>query len=510
MLLSLRRLLRVMERSLCACAALATSSCADDAPSDGGIPDARVSDSATGPDAGSSDAGSSDAGSSDAGSSDAGSSDAGSSDAGSSDAGSSDATVNGSCGLLSPFDEGIVYERTIHVAIGGSDSASGASDAPLATLDEALARVTPSTRVVVHDGTYQPPTKNIDVAGEPGRPIAFVADGDVTIDSTGRQSAFRVSRTRYIVLDGFNVIGRSTAPINIDDGGVLDMPTEYVVVRNFTISGAIRYCIKLAGVDHFWILNNDVSDCGQDDGIDVVGGHDGVIAWNDIHDMPGPDSISGIQIKMGSADVVVVGNTITNVYDRSLNMGGGGIQTLYRPPGTPYEAIRITAIGNVIEPPVGRGIGMAFAGCVDCVFANNTIIRPSTWVGRVLPGGRSAPSNGRFVNNLIVLNVDDLAGGTAVNVGPVDASTFEFDNNIWQALDRPAGWAGPVFAGGLSPGTGSIIQQDPRLTDLAGGDYRPTAQSPALGAGQDIGIDLPDHDGRCFSTPPTIGAFAGP
>ena len=425
------------------------------------------------------------------------------------DASGRDAAVDGDggtgedCRLPAASDVGAVYERTLYVAPDGDDAADGSEGAPLASIGEAVGRATAGTRILVRAGTYGGQLRATDLHGAPGRPIGIVGEGEVTLDASGSPSAIHLSRPRHVVVEGMTVTGGGAAQINIDDGGDATMPGEHVVLRNLAVRGSRRYCIKLAGVSHFWVLDNVVEDCGQE-GIDVVGGHDGVIAWNVVRDMP--DALSGIQVKMGSADVLIVGNRIQGVYDRSINLGGSGRDDLYRPLDAEYEATRLQAIANVIEPAAGRGIAVSFSGCVDCVFANNTVYRPATWVGRILVGGRSTSRDGLFANNLVVLAVDDL--DSFINVGAgAEASTFTFANNLWLAIDRDASWPGPELAEPIPPEVEAVVQRDPELLDPESGDFQIPPTSPAAGAGRPLEGDWPDHDGRCFASPPSIGAF---
>ena len=63
----------------------------------------------------------------------------------------------------------------------------------------------------------------------------------------------------------------------------------------------------------------------------------------------------------------------------------------------------------------------------------------------------------------------------------------------------------------MSAETNSVIQQDPLLADLDGGNYRILDGSPAQGAGRDVpGDEVADFDRANFREPPSIGAFEVP
>jgi hypothetical protein len=149
-----------------------------------------------------------------------------------------------------------------------------------------------------------------------------------------------------------------------------------------------------------------------------------------------------------------------------------------------------------------------------CIAAHNTVIEPQTWVARILQestDARIVPSrDGLFVNNLIVLSSAQLRA-ELVNVGARTApSSFVFGNNLRYATDQDATWS-PTLGGGVPAESDSIVQSDPRLADLAGGDYRVLAGSPAIAAARALDAPLPpDHDGRCDATPAAIDAFGAP
>jgi hypothetical protein len=411
-----------------------------------------------------------------------------------------------------PFDAGIAYERTLHVSPSGSSSGDGSLDAPFDSIRSAARRATPGTRILVQPGTYLGSTSLSGLQGEPGRPIAIVASGDVVLDAAGASIALAGSDLRYVVIEGFTLRGSSAHAINIDDGGTYDTPAEFVVLRGLTIAGAgsggNHDCIKLSGVDRFFVLDSDVSGCNQGEIIDMVGCHEGLIAGNYFHD----PIASGVQTKGGSADILIHGNVFADIPGRAVNAGGSTGLPYFRPIDAAYEAARIRVLSNVfLRNGATSGATIAYVGCDGCVFAHNTVIEPRTWVARILQettAARFAPSrNGLFVNNVVVLNQGDLR--TFVNVGTGTApETFVFGSNLWHALDRPADWAGPTYSGGVPAETGSIFQRDPVFADRAGGDYHIPLGSPARGVGRVPAFPAaPDFDGRCWYDPPAAGAF---
>ncbi len=420
------------------------------------------------------------------------------------------------CATPPAFDIGVTYDVTLHVATtGDDDSGDGSTGSPFATIDRAARDATPGTRILVGAGTYSGNVGLGDLNGSEGRPIAIVADGDVTLDAGGSGVGLAISELAWVVVEGFTIRGAGVHGMNIDDGGSYDTPAHHLVLRDLTIpgagSGGNNDCIKMSGVDDFWVLGSDVSGCDSGEIIDMVGCHRGVISGNYFHDTVG----TGVQAKGGSADTLIHGNRFARIPGRGVNAGGSTGLEYFRPLDAPHEAARIRIVANTFDT-VGEmgGAPVAYTGCDGCEFVNNTVVDPGTWVVRILQESidpRFVPSrNGLFANNIIVLRTGVIR--TFFNVGGGTApETFTFANNLWQALDEGPGWTGPTYSDGIPPETGSLVQVDPQMVDRDGGNYRLMAGTPAEGAGRDPGFALPaDFDGECYANPPTLGAFETP
>jgi hypothetical protein len=428
------------------------------------------------------------------------------------DAGPGDGGSAPGCALPPPIDQGVTWQRTLHVTTSGDDGTGDGSEAsPFSSIERALGEAQPGTRVLVHAGSYGPFSAD-GLTGEPGRPIAIVADGEVVLQAGGAQAIIGMSDPAYVVIEGFTLMGATVHGMNIDDGGSHDTPAHHLVLRNLTIpgagSGGNNDCIKLSGVDDFWVLGSDVAGCNQGEIIDMVGCHRGVIAGNYFHDT----IMNGVQTKGGSADTLIHGNRFEGIPGRAVNAGGSTGLEFLRPLDAPHEAARIAVFANVfVRNGAMGGAAVAYVGCDGCVAAHNTVIEPRTWVARILQestDARFVPSrNGLFVNNLIVLQSSDLRG-ELVNVGPDTApETFVFGSNLWFASDQGAGWA-PNLGASVPAESDSIVQQDPQLTDLARGDFHLGSGSPARGAARTLDDPpLSDFDGNCYAEPAALGAF---
>lgn len=414
----------------------------------------------------------------------------------------------------------MTWQRTLHVAMDGSDdTGTGEAASPFASIDRALDEADAGTRVLVHAGSYGPISAS-GLTGTALRPIGIVADGDVTLEARGDDAIIGMSDPQYVVIDGFTLSGATVHGMNIDDGGSYASPAHHVVLRRISIasagSGGNNDCIKLSGVDDFWVLQSDVAGCNRGEAIDMVGCHRGVIAGNHFHDVVQ----NGVQAKGGSADVLVHGNRFVNIPGRAVNAGGSTGLEFFRPIDAPFEAARLSVIANVfVNNGEMTGAAVAYVGCDGCIAAHNTIIEPQAYVVRILQestDARFVPSrNGLFVNNLIVLTPSALRS-QLVNVGVGTApETFVFGNNLWYAPDEDSGWTPNL--GDVPDETGSLTQDDPEMIDLSGGDYHIASTSPARGQARAIAAQLPssvgtfgDFDGRCYANPPAIGAFEAP
>ncbi len=316
-----------------------------------------------------------------------------------------------------------------------------------------------------------------------------------------------LSEVSYLVLENLELVGGTANGLNIDDGATADTPSHHVVLRDLDVhdagSGGNNDCIKLSGLDDYFILGSRIAHCDGGDMIDHVGCHRGLIHGNTFDGTPGS---GGIQMKGGSADIVVHGNHFLDVDGRAINAGGSTGLEFFRPIDAPYEAARLTIVANVFERSGSDSI-VAFVGCDACVFANNTISEPRGWLARVLQestDARFVPSrDGLFVNNLIVFRVADVRANEYNVGGGTAPETFTFGSNLWWALDD-ASFPGPNADGAGITEAGSIVGADPGVqsSDL----YRPCLTTPVDGAGRARPGPSADFGGACFESPPAIGA----
>ncbi|MEO1270027.1 MAG: hypothetical protein AAFX99_18220 [Myxococcota bacterium] len=429
-----------------------------------------------------------------------------------------DADPASDCGQIETFETGLVPVRELHVALDGDDaSGDGSAEAPWGTLAFAAERAQPGDAVRIHPGTWPGGTFLTDLRGQEGAPIwvgGLPGAERPVIDADGGSEGLHLVRPRYVVLHDLVVRGARNNGVNTDDGGEVGNPdaARFIVFRGLQIedvgTGGNNDCLKLSGLDDYWVLDSRFERCGGGgSGVDHVGCHRGLLARNTFVDL----GSSGIQNKGGSVDIEIRWNHFRNAGARPVNMGGSTGEDFFRPPLSAnepnVEAARIHVVANLFE---GGETAAAFVGCVACVFAHNTVVLPERWVWRILQETVSNDTytfqesqRGQVVNNLIVFDPDQLS--RAVNVSSnTQPETFTFAHNLWFAQGAPERSAPqlPVEE------TGAVIGQDPGL----GAGFAIEADSPAARAGSADGLRwvTGDMQGACYADPPSIGAFAAP
>src|SRR5262245_51728058 len=103
------------------------------------------------------------------------------------------------------------------VSPGGNDTAAGTSLATAwATLVHAASAVGPGDTVHVADGDYQ--GFDLRTAGTAANPISFIAQESaarITADNPRTPDGINVENAAWVVLDGFDVEGRTRAGIRV-------------------------------------------------------------------------------------------------------------------------------------------------------------------------------------------------------------------------------------------------------------------------------------------------------
>ncbi len=440
---------------------------------------------------------------------------------GQSGAGSGGAAGSGAeCAPITTFESGVEPSAVLHVAKTGSASGVGTEADPFDDIETAVAAAEPGTAIRVHAGEYAGGIFLSDVLGTEQAPIWIGgAPGEArpVLGGAASAEALHVSGARYLVLHDLEITGTTANGVNLDDrGDYADAEAlRHVVVRGLRFhaigTGGNNDCLKISGANDFFVLGSEFVDCSAGgSNIDHVGCHDGLIAGNSFE-----GGGTGVQTKGGSRSIEIRGNVFRQNGGRAVNMGGSTGFEFFRPPldaaGESYEARDIRVIANVFDRAAEVA---AMPGCVDCLFAHNTVYRPTTRILRILQetttsGGFTflPASGGRVVNNVFSYTRAEItSGGRAINVGAgTSPATFSYTNNLWYASDDVAGSDDVDYQGATVSGT--LAAADPGFAAPATGDFTLAESSPASSGGVALAEAPQDHAGRCYGSPPTVGAF---
>lgn len=338
--------------------------------------------------------------------------------------------------------------------------------------------------------------------GEPGRPIVITGGEYGQVRILGGTEGIHLSRVSHIRIDYLMLEGQTGNGINIDDGGVFDVPSHNVSLnfcqfRDMDATGN-NDLLKLSGLDTFMIWGSTFErGAAGGSGIDMVGCHMGLIEQNLFQDL----GSNAIQAKGGTRGVRILRNKFVDCGERSINLGGSTGLAFFRPQDAPYEAADILVRSNLF---IGSRAPIAYVGSVRVLVENNTIWRPGRWAVRILQETVDtarflAAGESVFANNIVVVD-QNLA--RLVNVGPnTRPETFVFTNNLFFSLDDPApAWdqlPGLVFD--------NLWDMNPQLTDTT--YFRLSHTSPAIGSGREHSEEAFDFFGDEFHVPPAIGAL---
>ncbi|MDX6649418.1 MAG: hypothetical protein QOJ97_1369 [Solirubrobacteraceae bacterium] len=385
----------------------------------------------------------------------------------------------------------------LYVSPNGSDSAPGTREAPLQTIDRALAQTTGGETVYLLPGTHasfrdlQPRLSFVTVRPAPGATEPPVVAGGYESGGT------------YVRFQGLRFTGRLHISVHPKFGAERPSHDIEVLDSRFTHDTWGYPCLTVrAGAHHVLIARNTFDRCakaitGPGDGITDpalrVNSHHITISDNTIE-----HAIDGLQFAHWD-DVRIEGNRLYDFGDPAGVEHSDGIQVM----GNTH---RVRIAGNTIH----HGGQLVFLqGAVvgpndDVELSNNLIYDSSNYAVKI-----GSTSNLRIVNNTVW---GTRYGGVILREGTSDATVV---NNVLDLLGAPDGWTtyrdynwlGQTWDPAKAHET---VGQDPRFVDPAAGDYRLLPDSGALYAGApDLGPAV-DILGAARIGRPTLGAYQAP
>lgn len=405
----------------------------------------------------------------------------------------------GRCEPGASWEQGKQPTRTVYVTAGASNGGNGSQSKPYPTIADAIADITPGTRVLLAPGTYSGATIT-SKQGTLDAPIWFEgpSTGGAKIMGGGGPGIHLVS-AQYWVIRNLEIGGLSMQPgINVDDGSTAGS-AHHVVIDRVTIGSAQNPCVQMTGVTDVTIRDSTLGAC--DRGVMMVGVQRATIARANI----GAIVTAGVALAGGSADIEVRQSVIEHVENGvGIWIGGDSTAGQFRPPLTAAtgntEATNVRVFDNAIRDVQD---GVKCSNCTASLVAHNLIRRVSAFVLKLdqpytsLGSFAFAPAGGvRFVDNAIEIGssaeaFNDGGGGTA-------PASCTFSHNLWLQAGATA-WK-PTLP---SVETLGIYGKPSGYTDA--GALCASAASPAAGAGEPVpGVDG-TLQGACRPSPPSIG-----
>jgi MYXO-CTERM domain-containing protein len=393
----------------------------------------------------------------------------------------------------------------------GSDSASGQSGAPWATIQHALSKVKAGDTVTVEDGSYAGLACDT-VSGTASAPIVFKSrnkwGAKITSATSGStQDWVQFSSCSYITFDGFEVSGASRSGIailgNQDDGS----DARGVVIQNCYShnNGGTTVSGRHDGIFSGFALDLTI----QDNKIDTTGEH-------------------GIYVSNAADNPKILRNVISNTganciqINADLSTGGDGLISNWRIEGNVVStcqgaaavnldgAIHGIAVNNVIYNAAKGGFtlfqGDGAEASHDNVIVNNTVYNPN--------GSRSAIQIADGADNNVVFNNIFIAKSAAFEIQTVNGLMHDY--NIISGFD---GGSASAHESMISVSSAAALFADASSGNLQlasgsaaidkGIDSYGSASAPAtdvLGAARPAGAadDLGGYE--YGSTPPATGA----
>ncbi len=354
-----------------------------------------------------------------------------------------------------------------------------------AELRAALGKLQPGATVLVAPGTYR---GGLYIRGASGtkeqRITVRGADPEKPPVFSGGSQALHLVDCNHLTLAHLEAKGFGTNGINVDDGGSKETPSRGIVIESVKVFDTgpkgNHDALKMSGVDEFAVRGCTFAGWGGS-GIDMVGCHDGRVENCRFEGKAGFSQSNAVQMKGGTARILVHMNFFRNVGQRAINLGGSTGLQFFRPEVGDFEAKDITVAGNRFA---GGVCALAWVTADGGRVHHNTIHLPEKWVLRVLQetkDPRFKPSHGGvFERNLVVF---DRRVSTFVNVGPgTKPESFVFRDNAWFEVGGkrrprlPAAETGGVHGVDprlQNPGTAEMKVTEPKLSGYGADAYEP-------------------------------------
>jgi parallel beta-helix repeat protein len=333
---------------------------------------------------------------------------------------------------------GPAYGASRYVDNSGSPACSnstsfGSEAQPWCTINYALGHISGGDDLFIKRGTYNEEFSISGPAGSPSKStvIRTYPGHTVTIRGAGNTGRVKITGTSYITLDGFIVT-------NFNQGIFVDGGSSHIVVQNCTVHDVGQEGIHVKESSSFVTVQNctvyntaKLGGCCNGEGIYVGTSTSGpldntnnvMLLGNTIHDT----TSEGIELKPGTHDCVVDGNTLynTNTLDHfgaiEVDERDASPQTWS---GNPNHIIR----NNIVHDNY-TGIRLGTGSTAY----NNIVYNTNAGFEGIRVDNNNGDSFTRFVyHNTVHMtsNAVVLSGGTANvrnNIGPTTTNNLAFN-----------------------------------------------------------------------------------
>ena len=237
------------------------------------------------------------------------------------------------CGAVATFADARTPVEIRHVSLKGNDTdGAGSATRPFRTIARAARSISPGTAIYLHAGTYPGATFLTALRGTAAQPIWIMgAPGEARPVIAGGSQGLYLTRPRYVVLQNLEIRDTADNGINVDDAEEVANPdaARFVLFRDLDIHdtgkqpSGVANCLKMAGVNDFFVLGSSFARCGNGPGsgavgVDGVGVHRGRLSFNRFI----ANGFGGVQFKGASRDIEIRSNFFQNTGWRGVNMGG--------------------------------------------------------------------------------------------------------------------------------------------------------------------------------------------
>jgi parallel beta-helix repeat protein len=217
-----------------------------------------------------------------------------------------------------------------YVRVSGNDSNDGRAPSRAFRTITRAAEMALGRRghvIYVGAGRYREGNINPGGSGRAGEPLAFVADwdgsrtgdaGQVLVDASGFQNAFRISARPWVVVNGFGITAAIEAGIDVKSGSERATVANCVVFSNGSRGIRVRDSVGVLVLNNLVYANRGT---GIDFGGEVEGASEGAAINNTVY----ANGLDGIRIEavIPLQAMTILNNVVTDNNGVGLNLKEG-------------------------------------------------------------------------------------------------------------------------------------------------------------------------------------------